>query len=107
MDSIRVFSPDDREYKLLSCAAQAMTVLSPNGFRYYVGETYFDLGQDWKWTTILCHRPGDDWDFQAINPALQKMIVTARDIMTIGAAVSKYFKGENCLDKNQEKKEVV
>jgi len=107
MEEIRVFKPEDREYKLLDCVAQLLTILSPNKYQYYVGDTYFDYDQDWKWTTILCHKTneGSRWDFQALNPMLQKRIIQAKDIGDIGVAVSMYFHRRNCLDRKRNSNE--
>lgn len=101
MKSIRIFEKNSREYHLLSAAAEIMTVLSRNGYEYRVSETYFDYGQDWKWTTILCHRPGEgyQWDFQALCPRLQEQIVTAQSIEDLAAAIEGYFQSDNCLDR--------
>ncbi len=101
MEAIRVFEQESREYKLLKAAADLMTILSPNRYTYYVGETYFDYGQDWKWTTILCHRneEGSQYDHQALYPALQEKIVWAASIEDIAAAINAYFKDKFCLDK--------
>ena len=101
MKAIRIFKNTDREYGMLSHMAALLTDLSPNRYQYYVGDTYFDFGQDWKWTTILCHRPEDSsgWDFQALNPALQEKIITADTPEGVSEAVKAYFNGPYCVDK--------
>ena len=77
---IDVFQPGSWEHEQLRIAAEMLTEKSPCGFRYYVADTYFDLGQDWMWTTILCHS-GSDWgDYQAISPSQQEEIILSTDL---------------------------
>lgn len=72
--AIARFPAGSDEYKRLSAAAAMLTVKSPKKSRYYVGETYFDYGQDWKWTTVLCD--GSEWgSYQALNPREQEEIL--------------------------------
>ena len=47
------FTEDMREYDLLKAYAKLFTENCPRGHKYIVHDTYFDLGQDWVWTTIL------------------------------------------------------
>ena len=79
-DIISVFKPGSWEYEQLRIAAEMLTEKSPDGYRYYVGETYFDLGQGWVWTTILCDS-GSPWgDSQALTPAQQEEIILSKDL---------------------------
>ena len=72
---IREFERDSEEYQKLERLAMCLTLKSPNGFRYRVGVTYFDYGQNWKWTTVLCDN-GDAWGgYQALNPREQDEIL--------------------------------
>ena len=90
---IRIFQKDSAEYRLLEKAAEMMTEKSGKGYRYYVGETYFDFGQGWKWTTVIC----DDakWGaFQALYPSEQEMVLDG----DVDGAVRAYFSGKYCLD---------
>lgn len=72
------FYQGDEMYKKLERVASFLTAMSPRGFRYYVGETYLDYGQDWKWTTILADN-GED-GYQALNPRQQERIFFADSI---------------------------
>ena len=96
---IAIFNEGSPEYNRLVAAANRMNTLSPLGFHYYVGDTYFDYGQGWMWTTILCDNGGMFGSFQALCPALQKKIVNATTIGAIEGAVGEYFTGKWCLDK--------
>ena len=62
-----ILRSDTKEYDILRRAAAVLTAKSPNGYTYYVGETYEDYGADMRWTTILCN--GGNWGgFQALDP---------------------------------------
>lgn len=95
MDYIKVFEAETPERERLEQAAKMMTAKSPRGYRYYVGETYFDFGQDWKWTTIL--RTGSEWgDVQALYPVDQLNIIERDDLE---AAVDEVFADKWCTDR--------
>ena len=97
MNEIQIFPRDAKEYRLLTAAAELMTAFSPTGVLYYVGQTYFDFGQGWKWTTIIAERKnGDSW--QALYPALQNKIVNAKSAAEISEAVTEFFE-HTSLDK--------
>lgn len=94
MSVIKVFSPDSIEYNRLAAAAAMMTAFSGGGIFYYVGKTYFDFGQDWKWTTILAEKkdsPLMSKSWQAIYPAMQEKIIFTNTPEDLAAVVSEYF----------------
>ena len=92
---ISVFEPDSYEHDRLRLAAAIMTVKSPRGYQYHVEDTYFDFGQDWKWTTIV--REDSTWGgVQALNPRQQEEIILADNIE---AAVDAVFEDEWCTDR--------
>ena len=74
---IKVYKDGSDEYKKLQRAATRLTELSPNKFKYYVGETYFDYGNGFKWTTVLCDNGGQWGRYQALSPVDQKAIILA------------------------------
>lgn len=86
---IKVFNADSPEYARLQAAAELMTKRSPLGYHYHVGDTYFDFGQNWVWTTILC-----DGGYQALYPRDQERIITG----DIDAAVTAVFADKYCPD---------
>lgn len=66
------------------------------GTRFYVGETYLDFGQDWKWTTILAHNEAKHSEWQALSPRDWKNIYFASDVHELASAAweimeDKYF----------------
>lgn len=77
METIRIYSADEQEYQNLSYVARIMSARSSNGTRFEVGITYFDFGQNWKWTTIIAYTQNKS-SFQALTPAEQEKIVTAK-----------------------------
>ena len=94
--AIKRFPVDSDEHKRLSAAAAMLTVKSPTQSRYYVGETYFDYGQDWKWTTVLC--TGGTWgDYQALNPAEQEEILLC-DMAELDRITSEVLADKFCPD---------
>lgn len=93
---ISIFQKGSKEYKLLESAAALLTAKSPNSYNYCVGETYFDYGQNWKWTTILCDN--GERGYQALCPVEQEMILNGE----IEAAVKRVFEDKYCPDKIRE-----
>ncbi len=74
---IRVFPEDSLEFKRLK---DFCIKLNRSGLKhsYSVQNTYFDFGQDWKWTTIIAS--GKDGGYQALTPADQEKIITNTNI---------------------------
>lgn len=68
-----IMRTDDAYEKLLAVAA-VLQATSKNKARYAVREVYFDLGQDWMWTTIC--REGYS-ACQILSPRQWEMIITA------------------------------
>ncbi len=95
MDPIRTFTPDTPEYNRLTRAAKVLTEASPQKFTYKVEETFFDFGQNWMWTTIICYRP-DGESYQALYPADQEAILTSDNLI---AALAQISQGKYWLDK--------
>ncbi len=96
MNEISIFNKGSMEHKALEKAAEMLTDRSPNGWKYYVGETYFDYGQDWKWTTILC-RGGITGCYQAISPLEQLMILQG----DLDEAIDHVFSSKYCPDRKE------
>lgn len=94
---IKIFEHGSEAREKLNRAAHILTGLSPKGYRYYVGETYFDFGQDWKWTTILC-KGGEFGDYQALSPAEQERIILA-DVPELATVAADVLAGKFCPDR--------
>lgn len=78
-DNIKVYSMGTPEFVQLERAAALLTGLSPNGWTYFAGDTYFDFGQGWKWTTVLRR----EQPVQFLTPAEQTKIIEAKNPMQI------------------------
>ena len=94
---IRMYNKETEEYKRLQRAATMLTKASPTHRMYYVGNTYFDLRQSWSWTTILAE---NGWGgYQALSPANQEEILTAKNDLELERAVEAVLKDPYCPDK--------
>ena len=95
---IRVFSAFADERRHLMIAADILNELSPRGYKYSVGETWFDYGQRWAWTTILCETDKGD-SYQALSPAEQEAIIVATTYGEIELICSRILADKFCPDK--------
>ena len=78
-EHIRIFEPGSKEYEALQAFAGKVNAMGGN-VELRVETTYFDFGQDWKWTTLIAHRrdmePGSvlsSW--QALTPKEQSYVI--------------------------------
>lgn len=97
MDTIRIYNPTEEGYKRLEKVAEILTAGSPTGTVFTVGETYFDFGQNWKWTTILANSPKYG-SYQALNPRNHEEIMTADNLFNVVADITN---GKFWLDKKE------
>lgn len=70
---IKVFRPRSREYNALVYFVNKLNQEN-KGPAFYVGETWFDQGQGWRWTTILRHS-SQFGVVQVLNPVQQMQII--------------------------------
>ena len=75
MSNIRVFEYDSAEYEKLTTAVTLLNAFDKDA-TYTVEVTYFDFGQDWKWTTIIVDRHSK-WGGYQIYPNQQKAVIDA------------------------------
>lgn len=87
MEIIRTYNPTEKAYKRLEKASVILTFASPTGTTYHVGETYFDFGQDWKWTTIIAESPKHG-SYQALNPRRFEDILTTDNLLDTLASMT-------------------
>lgn len=81
MEIIRQYAPNSDEVVRLTVASEELTRQSRKGIKYYVGDTWFDFGQRWMWTTILAHDPDSNCgDYQALCPRDYEKILYSLDI---------------------------
>lgn len=71
----------DSEYKKLEKAARLFNDIAEEVDTDYtnfeVGETYFDYGQNWMWTTILCKSKNSGYGVQILSPRDQEDILNS------------------------------
>lgn len=97
----KVFQEGSIEIGKLKFAAYLMENKSPNHWRYIVSDTYFDLGQNWRWTTILYLGKNSG---QALTSAWQRKILSAEKFTEIEEIVEEYFADKYCGDKQTKAK---
>ena len=95
-ECIASFAYGSEEYRKLETVAELLNMGSPNGYHYHVEKIFFDYGQNWKWTTILCEGNGSEW--QALCPREQEDIIFADTIKDL-ARVARKILNDSELDK--------
>lgn len=81
-NTINIFPKGTIERAKLQNFADHMNSMPGNSnIQYEVGETYFDFGQGWKWTTIIAHDRTREKDsvlgsWQALTPKDQENILS-------------------------------
>lgn len=88
----RVLNPyskeDENLYIRMEAVASILTAYSPNNAIYKVEDVYFDIGQNWMWTTIVRYRHNEsqilyprDWQniMEADTP--EKLYKVIKDLM--------------------------
>lgn len=73
---ISLFTPGSRERRRLEVVAEMLSTFS--GLETRVEDTYFDRGQDWKWTTVVGRRRDEDdgLEFQVLHAGQQERVLT-------------------------------
>ena len=99
MDAIKLFPSDSDECKRLVQASKMLTIASENGSVYKVEDIYFDMGQNWWWTTIICYAK-DGSSFQALSPKEQEDLLFADNIFDgLNKVVNGYGWTHYCIEK--------
>lgn len=75
-----------KEYEALETAAKILTALSRHGTRYIVEDTYFDFGQDWRYTTVIAYRK-DGASWQALAASDHDLVTDIGTLEAIAKAV--------------------
>ena len=74
-DALQLFPKDSKEYEKLQMAALSLNVLDARGTKYTVEDTYFDYGQDWKYTTLIANASDTSFSYQALTPRQQRALL--------------------------------
>ena len=97
--AIRIYETWSKEmYSLVAFTTMANAFSTD--IKYTFEETYFDYGQDLKWTTVIAHRIGDSsvtgyW--QALSPAQQERVIYSETPAQIAEVV------EEILERNKSR----
>lgn len=87
---MRVLNPitDSELYKRFEAVASILTAYSPHKAIYKVEDTYFDYGQDWKWTTIIRYEYNEcqilypvDWERIVKADTMEELFKIVKDII--------------------------
>ena len=99
MSGIRVIKKGTDDCKKLELLAAILNYRSPNGYKYYVGQTYFDFGQNWMWTTVICLGNGEFGGYQALSPRDQEAALNANSVVEMDKVAADILGGKFCPDK--------
>lgn len=102
---IKTFKLGDPEFENLYKLADILTKKSPNKYVYYVGDTYFDLGQNWMWTTVLCR--GDWSSYQALNPREREEAILANSDAELEKIADSVLSDKYCPDKKRISEDAI
>lgn len=69
---ITVYSKESKEYKRIEAAGKLIE--AETGCPIVVKDIYFDMGLDWKWTTLVAE-PVGKWTYQILCPRDYEKIV--------------------------------
>lgn len=97
MSNPRTITKGTKEFKNLQAVAKMLEADSANGYRYEVEDCYFDFGQDWMQTTIICHNDSETGvlhSWQAINPRQWDLVTSADCIGGLVYAVEDIVSGK-------------
>lgn len=88
---IRTYRRGEPEYDKLEKLARILNELDPDSV-YTVQDTYFDLGQDWMWTTIIQNPGGGGSSTQILTPRDLEWVVNGGDLNKLAADLVKPWK---------------
>lgn len=89
MGNIRIYNKEEKQYSKLKILASIIEYVVRNVYdanvTIEVEETYFDFGQDWKWTTLIAYRGNvsNNDTYQMLSPKHMDMLTEANDIKDI------------------------
>lgn len=70
----KVLERDSNEYFQLKVTCQIFEELTED-MHFKVENIYFDMGQNWMWTTVVAYNDKKDSSFQALDPRAWKEII--------------------------------
>ena len=92
----RVVERNSKEWRNLQAVAKLLEAESPNGAVYEVENVYFDLGQNWMWTTIVRYRFEE---CQILCPRDWRDILLSSGIIELADVAERIRRSDDNLDK--------
>lgn len=83
---IRTLTKEDDEYRKLLIVCTLLNNYTQADCVFCVEDTYFDFGQNWEWTTIICRYQKDEnsfhdqYSYQYLSPTIQQSIFLANTV---------------------------
>lgn len=102
MTYIKQYEIGSKEYQNLVDMSQLLIDHSPNRYFYFVRDTFFDVGQGWKYTTILCEDKSGKV-FQCLNPKQYGDVVNSTCSLDLKRVLNDYLGGRFCPDRDRTK----
>lgn len=92
MGKLRILEKNEQAYKNMEAVCGILNALCKTDTVYTVGITYFDFGQNWKWTTIINNHQTQilyprEWERIEVAETLQDLMQIVNDIRN-----GKYFR---------------
>ena len=88
---IKTYPIGSKNYNKLVAAAGIMTAFTEWKMSFLVKNTYFDVGRDIFWTTIICRKNEDNYsysEFQCLTPKEQLEILRSKNPTDLAAVVA-------------------
>lgn len=75
-DFIKIFNRNSKEYQKIRAVAEILTLYNDVGAFFCVDDTFFDFGENLKWTTIVGGKPySNDGQYQLLYPGQLEIII--------------------------------
>lgn len=96
MDNLKVFKWTDVEYSRLKAFSEfafnyQLESHKADDFFVGVGVTYFDFGQDWKYTALITKNEETDDSWQSVCPRDHKLITNCDSVSKLKAMAEYYI----------------
>lgn len=74
----KILDPSSNAYTALEEVCRVLSMHYPE-CEFAIENIYFDYGQDWRWTNIVCYKP-DGYSFQVLNPKEFEILVETYNV---------------------------
>ena len=97
---IKTYPIGSENYNKLVAAAGIMTAFTEWKMSFLVKNTYFDVGRDILWTTIICRKNEDNYsrsEFQCLTPKEQLEILKSQSPSDLATVVTEIISDNEVL----------